>query len=238
MLAGERSLLVDCGLSAREALRLIRQAGHNPATLGGILLTHEHADHARGAPALAQQLGIPVLATRGTLAALPRDSFEHVPLQMGHPHSEEEFTIVPFPVSHDAAEPAGYRIEAHGRSLGLLTDAGEVTTSVVDGLRGCHHMVVESNHDPDLLTKGPYPQPLKRRIRSRYGHLSNDDCGRLLGRVLSPHTQRVVLGHLSRTNNTPELALATNHALLRSQGVLAPPMVVAPPVGPLGPFAF
>lgn len=236
MVGRQGGLLLDCGLSAAQVLRRFREAGRDPAELGGIVLTHEHADHARGAPALADRLGIPILASPGTLDAVPAGAYERVPLRPGTRHAQGPFTVRLFPVTHDAAQPMGIVLEAEGTRLGLLTDAGEVTPTVVENLHGCHHLLVESNHDPELLRNGPYPVPLKNRIGSRHGHLSNDDCGRLLTRVVSEETRRVVLAHLSRFNNTPELALATNHALFRRAGRAPPEMVAAPPSGPFGPF--
>lgn len=159
-------------------------------------------------------------------------------LQVGEDASLAHFTLSLFPVEHDAAQPAGVRIKNGNAALGYLTDTGRVTPSIFAGLEGCTQLLVESNYDPDMLRHGTYPQPLKRRISGGRGHLSNDACGALLRQVITPRTERVVLHHLSRYNNTPELALATNHAILHRARVQAPDMLAAPPDGPFGPFAW
>lgn len=236
LVRGDTGLLLDCGFSAAELLRRADDAGWDPRDIRGILLTHEHADHARGASTLAARLGVPVLGTPGTLRKLPDGAYERHPLAPGERHTWGGFDLHLFPVSHDAAQPVGIRVTHAGRSLGLLTDSGQASAPIVEALNGCDHLVVESNHDPDLLANGPYPATLKHRIRGSHGHLSNDACGELLTRVVTDRTRLVVLSHLSRVNNTPELALATNHALLRRGGREALRLLAAPPNGPFGPF--
>lgn len=210
----------------------------DPLSIAGIVLTHEHADHARGACALASRLGVPLVATPGTLGKLPDGDFDRVPLSPGPTHHLDGFDLRLFPVPHDAGQPVGIRLQHGDSTLGLLTDAGRITAEMVEGLRGCDHLLIEANHDPDLLKAGPYPTPLQERIRGGHGHLSNDECGQLLGRVVTSATRRVILTHLSRTNNTPELALATTHALLRRAGRLPSELVAAPPDAAFGPFSF
>lgn len=214
----------------------LRAVGVDPGRLNAILLTHEHSDHSRGAPRLATDHGVPVLATPGTLAALPPGEYEKRPVAYGVTTAVGDHEVSFFPVEHDSAEPAGIRLSRLGRVLAYLTDTGHVTPAVESGLHGAHHLLVESNHDPDLLRTGPYPERLKRRIQGGLGHLSNDACGALLGRILDPGVRRVVLHHLSRLNNTPELAVATNAAILHRLGRLPPALVAAPPDGPFGPF--
>lgn len=141
-------------------------------------------------------------------------------------------------MDHDAAQPAGVRIDDEDGSFGFLTDAGRITPAIVGALRGCRNLIVESNHDPDLLRHGPYPEPLKRRIAGSRGHLSNDACGALLSRVVTAATRRVVLHHLSRFNNTPGLALASAHARLHRAGLTPPGLAAARPDVPTGPFAW
>lgn len=236
LVRGEQSLLLDCGFSAREMQRRLDAAGFAGGDLAGILLTHEHADHARGAPRLAAELEIPILGTAGTLAALPEGPYERRAIALNASTRFAGLDLHLFPVEHDAREPAGVRLSNGNGSLGLLTDAGRVTPSLVEALRGCHTLLVESNHDPDLLRSGPYPAPLKHRIAGGHGHLSNDACGQLLQRVITPDTRRVILHHLSRFNNTPELALATNHAILERSHQVPAELLAAPRDGPFGPF--
>ena len=237
LVGGSRPWLIDAGLRAPLLEAHVRACGQDPARLAGMVLTHEHADHARGAARLSAVYGVPVYGTEGTLAALPGGDYERRPMAYGAPFSLAGATLELFPVLHDAAEPSGVRLERAGRSLTYLTDAGQATPTLIGALRGANHFLIESNHDPDLLRSGPYPEMLKRRIRSGHGHLSNDACGDLLAQTLTSDVRRVVLHHLSRMNNTPELALATNHAILHRRGLRPIEMVAAPPNGPFGPFS-
>lgn len=230
--------MVDCGFSARQTLARLDALGVDSATLAGIVVTHEHGDHAGGAARVARRLKIPVLATPGTLAAL-KDvrGYERRPLRSRRWHSFAGFDVRLFPVPHDAREPAGVRVRHGDQDLAVLTDAGAWDEQVVEEVQDADVLYVESNHDVDLLAQGPYPPALQRRIRGRRGHLSNDECGHLLSRAVGPRTRRVLLGHLSRHNNTPELALATNHALLERAGVPAPELVAAAPFEAVGPWS-
>lgn len=228
---------MDCGFSARTTLARLDALGVDPASLAGIVVTHEHGDHAGGAARVARRLGIPVLATPGTLAGMHDASgYDRRALAPRRWHRFAGFDVRLFPVPHDAREPTGVRIRHGGHDLAVVTDAGEWDDGIVNEVRDADVLYVESNHDVDLLTRGPYPPALQRRIVGRHGHLSNDACGRLLSRSIGPRTRRVLLGHLSRHNNTPELALATNHALLERAGVAAPDLVAADPVCPVGPW--
>jgi len=236
LVGGSRPWLIDAGLRAPLLEAHVRACGQDPARLAGMVLTHEHADHARGAPRLATDFKIPVYGTAGTLAALPDGDYDRRPLEYDDPTQVADATLELFPVLHDSAQAAGVRFTRDGRTLAYLTDAGQVTPRVVRSLRDAHHLLVESNHDPDLLRSGPYPDMLKRRIRGGHGHLSNDACGELLSQVVTSDVRNVVLHHLSRMNNTPELALATNHAILHRRGLRPLSLVAAPAYGPFGPF--
>ncbi len=198
----EGLILVDAGLSWRELKARASRGGFSLAHLKAVVLTHEHADHVRGLETLARR-GIPVFATGGTLRALGLEGTAVVPgMELAG------LRIFPFPVSHDAAEPVGYRFDCNGLRLGLATDLGQVTPEVMRHLHGCQTVVLEANHDLGMLLAGPYPWPLKTRIMGPYGHLANDAAGQAL-RTLQGEARAVLLAHLSQENNTPALALET-----------------------------
>jgi phosphoribosyl 1,2-cyclic phosphodiesterase len=208
------TILIDAGLSAKELISRMAAAHVNPDAIDAVLVTHEHGDHIRGLDVLARKLDIPVYATEGTL----RDFLDHrrtsqKPLRHHTCRYNERFSIgdlliEPFATSHDAAEPCGYIVSENSTRIGFCTDTGIMTLPMLELLRTCDGIVLESNHCPEMLANGPYPESLKRRIRSRRGHLSNHaaaDCLREFGRDVP----RVILAHLSEINNTPEKARGT-----------------------------
>jgi len=208
--AGDKSLLVDAGLSGREIERRMRQRDLSPDHIQAIMVTHEHADHVRGVGVLARRYGLPVYissetesAARSILGKLPRSCHFHP----GSPFVIPPFSIHPFNVSHDAVDPVGLTISTNGNRIGIATDLGIATGLVEQHLKGCQLLVIEANHDPEMLINGPYPWPLKQRIKSRNGHLSNEAAEALLRAVMSATLKHVVLGHLSETNNTSHQAL-------------------------------
>jgi phosphoribosyl 1,2-cyclic phosphodiesterase len=210
---GDGSLLVDCGLPAREVFSRLAAAGCSADTIRGILLTHEHVDHIRGARALARRLKVPVYGTGGTLQDLPREAPRGpLPaLRTVRPTGGFElggFSIEPFPTSHDAREPCGYFIGEEGCRFAFCTDTGYLPPALIGRLAQCDGILLESNHCPEMLATGPYPESLKRRIRSRRGHLSNAAAAACL-REIAGDLGAVILAHLSEVNNTPEKALAS-----------------------------
>ena len=207
------ALLVDCGLPAREALARLPAAGLDGEPILGILVTHEHGDHIRGVWALARKLKVPVYGTGGTLQDFPREAARgHVPpLHVVHPAERFEiggFRVEPFPTSHDAREPCGFFIGDGDLRFASCTDTGILPHPLVRELARCDGILLESNHCPEMLATGPYPEALKRRIRSKRGHLSNVAAAACL-REIGGHLDAVILGHLSEVNNTPEKALAS-----------------------------
>lgn len=201
---GESTLLVDAGFSARETIRRLEASEVDPAGVGAILLTHEHGDHVSGMRVLAKRLGVPVYATPGTRRASGLEASVADPrdLQAGHVTRIGGFEVVTFQASHDAAEPVGFRLEApDGTVIGIMTDTGEMTPEAGEALSGCALLCIESNHDVDLLTNGPYPWFLKQRILSTRGHLSNDAAAAALAALAHDGLKRVVALHLSDTNN-------------------------------------
>ncbi|HSO19167.1 MAG TPA: MBL fold metallo-hydrolase, partial [Desulfosarcina sp.] len=208
--AGDKALLVDAGLSGREIERRLGQRHLSPDGLQALVVTHEHTDHIRGVGVLARRYRLPVYISAETesaalsqLGRLPCIRY----FRAGASFSVPPFTLHPFPVSHDAADPVGFTISRNGCRIGIATDLGVATGLVKDYLKDCHLLVIEANHDPDMLINGPYPWPLKQRIKSRNGHLSNDAAEDLLRAVMHTRLKHVVLGHLSETNNTSRRAL-------------------------------
>lgn len=211
---GTGSLLIDAGLSAKECLLRMEKAGIDASRIDAILVTHEHEDHTRGVDVLARRLGIPVHATEGTLADFlhfRKTSARPIACHTCRNHERfaiGDFGIVPFSISHDANEPCGFIVGEGDIRIGYCTDTGIITPHMHDLLRHCDGIVLESNHCPDMLRNGPYPEPLKRRIRSSRGHLSNPAAAVCL-RDFGKDVPRVILAHLSEINNTPERAIGS-----------------------------
>jgi phosphoribosyl 1,2-cyclic phosphodiesterase len=202
------ALLIDAGLSAKETLQRIDAAGLDAGLIRAVLVTHEHGDHIRGLDVLIRKLNIPAYATEGTLRDFlnhRRTSEKAVDCRVCRQDEKflvEDFSIEPFATSHDAAEPCGFVIRENGMVIGYCTDTGILTPPMLERLRRCDGIVLESNHCPDMLINGPYPESLKRRIRSKRGHLSNPAAAAGL-QTLGKDVPKVILAHLSETNNTP-----------------------------------
>ena len=206
---GSKRILIDAGLSARELALRLAGTGTDPGSLDAILLSHEHHDHARGLERFAVRHKVPVFSTPETLAALnlaPMHLGAWHPFEPGVPFDANGVTVDPFAVPHDAVNPVGFVLEADGVRVGIATDLGHATTLVVERLRGCHVLVVEANHDDDMLVRGPYPWALKQRIGGRLGHLSNGEAATLIAAAAEADCQAVILAHLSENNNTATLA--------------------------------
>jgi len=218
---GKARLLVDAGLSSRELTRRIEAAGVAPASLAGILLTHEHHDHSRGAERFSTKHGVPVFCVRETLEAMNLSpihlaSFEA--LTPGLVFDLHGVRVDPFPVPHEAAAPVGFSLTGEGVRVGIALDLGHATTLVVERLRGSHVLLVESNHDDGMLQAGPYPWQLKQRIGGRMGHLSNGEAAALVARAADDDFRAVILAHLSEKNNTPALARSAASSALAAAG--------------------
>ncbi|MDX1500898.1 MAG: MBL fold metallo-hydrolase [Thermoanaerobaculia bacterium] len=209
LMSGRRTLLVDAGFSCRELVRRLESVDAAPSSVAGLVVTHEHEDHCRGARLFARRYGVPIYATAGTLEGMDLAEEEvvtHV-LERGERRRIGPFAVLPFAVPHDAREPVGLVLEdASGHRVGLATDIGARTVEAWRRLKDLDVLVLETNHDPELLREGPYPWPLKQRIASPTGHLSNLDAARGLEELVDPRLKWVVLYHLSRTNNLPALA--------------------------------
>lgn len=206
-------LLVDTGISGRRIEQGLKGLELTPRELDGILITHEHADHISGLGVLARKYEIPIYATQGTIdAMLGSGSLGTVEEELFHPVREDEkliikdLTINPMHISHDAAQPVGYRIAYGSKKVAICTDLGVYNDYTVECLKGMDALLLEANHDVNMLQVGPYPYYLKQRILGDRGHLSNENSGRLLCRILHDGLKAVLLGHLSKENNLPELA--------------------------------
>ena len=211
-------LLVDAGISAARITKGLRARGIEPQSIDAVLVTHEHIDHVRGLKTLAKQYHLPILATCGTLAGIDGGAaFEDDMRSISDAFMIGNVTVQPFATSHDAAEPCGFRIEG-SHCCTVATDLGVVTDTVQDAMEGADVLVLEANHDADLLRQGSYPWPLKRRILSNRGHLANGDAAWALTRM-KKHPRKVYLAHLSEENNRPALARDTVHDILASCGM-------------------
>ena len=210
------ALLIDAGLSGKEIERRMKSIELNPEDISAILVTHEHGDHIKGAGVLSRRYNIPIYASAGTWKASKKKlgkigkGFERTiedSWQLG------DFDITSFPIPHDAAEPVGYVISDGEVNFGLATDIGYITDDLYDHLKDLDCILLEANHDIDLLREGSYPGMLKRRIRGNEGHLSNDETAELLPELLKENKKSscpvVLLSHLSAENNRPELAYLT-----------------------------
>lgn len=221
-------LLVDAGLSGRETLARLSSIGVSAETLDGILITHEHTDHVRGVGALARRLKIPVLGAARTLQAAAQviGRVELVEFDPGTSFVFKGLSIDPFPITHDACDPVGFRIEGGEGCIGFATDLGIATRLTQEKLKGCRALVLEFNHDEQMLQDGPYPWHLKQRIRSSHGHLSNAQGASLLEELLHSELQGVFLSHLSEANNDPALAMDCALGLLNGQNLCGPAVLL------------
>jgi len=210
--AGSSHVLLDCGFGIRDATARLARLGLAPADLDGIIVTHEHSDHAAGVFPLACRFGIPVWTSFGTLSAMQEDAPQaaegaKVTLIDGHASfSIGDVLVQPYTVPHDAREPVQYVLSDGGRRLGVLTDTGCSTPHIEATLSGCDALVLETNHDRDLLRNSAYPAWLKARVAGRFGHLDNTASAQLLAALDRSRLRHLVAAHLSEKNNTPELA--------------------------------
>jgi phosphoribosyl 1,2-cyclic phosphodiesterase len=207
-----RGVLVDAGLPGREIERRMAAAGIDPRRVAAVVLTHDHRDHASGVGVWARRYGVAVHAPADTAAALrhvARDFFEGVEVMEflpGEPFEAAGMSFEPFPTSHDASGSVGFCIRAESTAVGFATDLGMADDGVRRGLAGADLLFLESNHDEEMLTNGPYPWFLKKRILSARGHLANRECAALAAELVHPGLRALVLGHLSEVNNEPRLA--------------------------------
>ncbi|NBH26303.1 MBL fold metallo-hydrolase [Lachnospiraceae bacterium] len=206
-------LLVDVGISGKRTEAGLKELDLSMRDIDGVFITHEHADHVAGLGVLGRKYNMPIYATKGTIEAIKRNSsLGEIPEELFMLVSADEKIIIkdlvcnPMKISHDAAEPVAYRISHGKKKVGIITDLGTYDDYTVESLKGMDALLLEANHDVNMLQVGPYPYHLKKRILGERGHLSNEMAGQLLCSLLHEKLQAVILGHLSKENNLPELA--------------------------------
>ncbi|MFH2044761.1 MAG: MBL fold metallo-hydrolase [Pseudomonadota bacterium] len=208
---GHTSVLIDAGLSGIEIERRMKANNLAPDNLDAIVVSHEHSDHISGVGVLSRRFSIPVYISHKTQKAA--SSFlgritEFINFECGTGFNINGLCFYPFSLSHDAKDTSGFTVSKNKTKIGIATDLGIATTMVKENLKKCSILILEANHDPDMLANGPYPWPLKQRIKSRSGHLSNQDSKILLQEIQHNNLEHVILSHISETNNTPEKVLS------------------------------
>ena len=206
-------LLIDVGISGKRTEAGLKELGLKMSDIDGIFITHEHADHISGLGVLSRKYGVPIYATQGTIEGI-RNTASVGEIDVGlfqiiKPDEKcivKDLSLYPMHTSHDAADPVAYRISHGSQKIGIITDLGCYTDYTVECLKDLDVLYLEANHDVHMLQVGPYPYYLKQRILGERGHLSNESAGKLLSRLLHDKLQAIVLGHLSKENNLPELA--------------------------------
>jgi len=231
-------LLVDCGLSCKEICNRLVKSNIAPESLNAILITHEHSDHVGGLHVMSKKLHIPVFMTSPTHAAWQRACKDSAGnrvraerlevFEPGRTFCVGDIEVKSFTIPHDAADPVGFTFVSEGIKLGVATDLGFIAQNVKDNLHGCHGLMIESNHDLEMLRVGPYPWAVKQRVMSRVGHLSNDALAEFLANDYDKNAAFLILAHLSEQNNHPEIAMSVaekalgdGRSLLRNRLMLA-----------------
>ena len=209
-------LLVDTGISKKRIEEGLGELEVKGEELDGILITHEHSDHIQGLGVFCRKYDVPIYATKGTIAGICAcKTLGNMPTGLFHEITSDEvfeigdLKVKSFAISHDANEPTGFRIEGEDKAVAIATDLGLYNDYIVENLKNLDAVVLEANHDVHMVEVGPYPYPLKRRVLGEYGHLSNELSGRLLCEILHDKMKHIILGHLSKENNYPELAFET-----------------------------
>lgn len=216
----DTSFLIDVGFSCREICRRLAEAGKEPNEIDAVFISHEHVDHARGARVFKKRFGPEVLCTRTVLGNL-NERYDVMPtpdIDAGRTYELNGFSITPFEVPHDASQTVGFVIKQGRKKVTVATDLGHMSGKIKAKFRNCDAIILESNHDIQMLKDGPYPEYLKKRILGKRGHLSNTESAATLASVISDKTNHITLAHLSRENNRPEVALKEAKKLLSSMG--------------------
>ncbi|MBR6114476.1 MAG: MBL fold metallo-hydrolase [Oscillospiraceae bacterium] len=234
---GDTNLLLDAGISLRRIKTALYTQGLTVEDLRGVLITHEHSDHVAALRTMAKYHAVPIYAPRTVAVrlcgAMPELEDRLRRIRVDEPFVLGGVTVTAFATPHDTDQSVGYRLESGEEALGCCTDTGHISGEMLSALRGCGTALIEANHDIDMLRFGAYPPALKRRILSERGHLSNDDCARLACMLAGSGTRSLILGHLSRENNTPRRAFETVRAALDAEGFGEVALHVAPVSGEL-----
>ncbi|MDT8718681.1 MBL fold metallo-hydrolase [Clostridium sp. 19966] len=216
-------VLIDAGLPGKSIETALKAIGEKPEELNGIFVTHEHSDHIKGVGVLSRKYNLPVYANEKTWAGMSKIigkvKEDNIKIMNGAAVTIDDMDIVSYSIPHDAADPCGYSIYAEGKKVCTATDLGYFSDQVKENIIDADLLLLESNHDVEMLKFGPYPYLLKRRILSDVGHLSNEACGNAILELLTDKPKKIVLGHLSHTNNYPELAYATVTNILRENNI-------------------
>ena len=220
--------MIDIGVGIRTLKKYCKDYGIQLQSVKHLLVTHDHADHIKSVGAFSYEYHVPVYATKAVHVGIDHnycitrkvsDEMKRY-VEPGKPFTVGAFHVRPFAVPHDASENVGYEIQAEGVSLVIMTDAGSVTEEMKETISRANYLVIEANHDVEMVESGPYPPYLKKRILSPNGHLSNSDCGKVIAENMTESLRRVWLCHLSEENNHPELARKTVETILRSYGIV------------------
>lgn len=225
---GETRVLIDAGLSLRETLLRMEEVGIDASRIHAVLVTHEHIDHIRSAGSFARKFNVPVFASH--LVHAKADKYfkktQVCEFESGSILTFRDVLIDPVPITHDSCDPVGFVVESREGRSASVTDLGIVTRLVTEKLRGCRFLNLESNHDVEMLMNGPYPWELKQRIKSRHGHISNEESLELLHELAHEGLEALVMAHLSEVNNHPEHVVRTTRAFLSDQNICAPRIVI------------
>ncbi len=205
----DRAIMVDAGLSYKKTKSLMDINGIDESEIEALFVTHEHSDHVGGAGAIARKLDIPVFCNQNTFNASNLGKVAHNPITMMNTVNVAGMNIIALPTSHDAVEPCAYMFDADGTKVLIATDTGKITYPIEHALEEANIAIIESNYDKKMLDYGPYPPSLKRLIDSDIGHMSNLECARAVKRTMHNNGRKIFLGHLSRHNNTPDVAKDT-----------------------------
>lgn len=220
---GDTNILIDAGVSASKILNSLKSIGVSPDEIDAILITHEHSDHVAGVKVLSDRFSIPVYANENTASKLVASSLVSERAvritESGSTFSLRSAVVRSFRTPHDSAESVGYIIDMADKKFGIATDTGCITKAMLSALAKCEAVLIESNHDIDMLSNGKYPYVLKRRIMSDNGHLSNENCAWLATQLALWGTKRIALGHLSENNNTPEKAYSETEKMFLENNI-------------------
>lgn len=215
---GRTKILIDCGISCLKICTALKEIGVEPSEIRGIVVTHEHSDHVSGVKVFSNKFGCRVYGSRGTLDNIT--AFGESVVEADKPFEIGDIVISPFDIPHDGAQPFGYSFFVGNKKLSVATDMGKIDKNVAERIKNSNLAFIEANHDIKMLEEGPYPFYLKERVRGKNGHLSNEQCASLAAALARTGTENIILGHLSNTNNTPEIARKTVENALKEEGII------------------
>lgn len=221
--SGNTKILVDAGLAGKRIENGLKAIGENPSEIDAILVTHEHIDHIKGVGVLSRRYDIPIYTNEATwngmLGVIGKISDHNIKIISNNYINIKDMDITSYSIPHDAADPCGYSIVSHNKKVCIATDLGYFSKEVCNAVKDCNAVLLESNHDVEMLKFGPYPYSLKKRILSKVGHLSNTDCGKAALCAVTGKCKKIILGHLSKVNNYPELAYKTVENIFNENGI-------------------